>query len=151
MFCSGFNAKFKIFPFNILLCFRIPILIISLKFHTNTYFGEFKGRQFSLQANNNTLHINNNTNGAFTQKMAGIRDYFLSFRKGMELFGSCINTFINSVLLLIVYILGIGLTSIISKITGKKFLDTKLDKNAKSYWVDLNLSTQKINEYYRQF
>jgi len=50
-----------------------------------------------------------------------------------------------------VYIVGVGITSIISKISGKKFLDTKQSKEKESYWVDLNLKKKKFEEYYKQY
>jgi hypothetical protein len=83
--------------------------------------------------------------------MVRIKNNLRSFKNGMGLFGSCITFFINSLLLSFVYFFGFGLTSIISKIFGKSFIDKSIDKNKESYWVDLNLSTQKLNEYYRQF
>lgn len=77
--------------------------------------------------------------------------FFQGFLEGQKLFGESISIIINCVLLSIVYIFGIGLTSIFAKLFGNKFLDLKPDKNLKSYWLDLNLSTKPIKEYLRQF
>jgi len=52
---------------------------------------------------------------------------------------------INSILLTIVYIIGIGLTSFLAKLTGKKFLGQK--RGTQSYWRDI----KDDNNYYRQF
>ena len=66
----------------------------------------------------------------------------------MKDFGEGISIVVNSVLLLIVYIIGIGITSIIARITGKDFLDKKKEN---SYWSDLNLGKKPKEEYFRQF
>lgn len=71
------------------------------------------------------------------------------FKKGTETFGHSIITLVNCILLLFVYIFGVGLTSIVAKIVGKKFLEPEI--KGKSYWSDLKLKKKKIDEYYRQF
>ncbi len=83
--------------------------------------------------------------------MSNIRQFFKGFKKGTNNFGKCIVTIINSVLLLIAYLFGIGLTSIFAKLIGKHFLRTKISKTAKSYWSDLNPKKKPVEEYYRQF
>jgi hypothetical protein len=70
-------------------------------------------------------------------------------KKGMKDFGHNLATIINTVLLFIVYIIGVGITAIIAKLAGKHFLDIKGEKP--SYWSDLNLKKKPIEEYYRQF
>ena len=53
--------------------------------------------------------------------------FFLSgFKEGMRQFGQTISIIINSGLLLIVYFIGIGFTSIIAKLFHKHFLDLNL-------------------------
>ncbi|MFH0936637.1 MAG: hypothetical protein V1815_03100 [Candidatus Woesearchaeota archaeon] len=73
------------------------------------------------------------------------------FLRGQKKFGENISIVINSILLTIVYFIGIGLTSIFAKIFNKHFLDLKLRKNEKTYWEDLNLTKKSMKEYYRQF
>ena len=73
------------------------------------------------------------------------------FQKGMNAFGQCIAIIINSVLLTLVYFIGIGITAIICKIFRKQFLDLKPDKNAITYWSDIDLKKRPIKEHYRQF
>ncbi len=73
------------------------------------------------------------------------------FRKGMELFAKSIAVFVNSVLLSVVYFLGVGITTVLAKLFKKKFLKTKLDKESDTYWQDFDLKKKKIGEYYRQF
>lgn len=76
--------------------------------------------------------------------------FFTGFKDGMKNFGTTISIIVNSILLFIVYIVGVGLTFLFSKIFRKKFLDTK-PENVKSYWKELNLKNQTKEECYRQF
>ena len=84
-------------------------------------------------------------------KMKSLNQFIKGFKEGMKLFGDRIAIIVNSGLLLIVYIVGIGLTSIASRLVGKRFLEKKLSKNKESYWDDLNLKKKPVEEYYRQF
>lgn len=77
--------------------------------------------------------------------------FFKGLKKGQKFFGDVIAGLINSVLLSIVYFLGIGLTSIFAKVLGKEFLELYPDKNAKTYWTDLDSGKKPIKEYFRQF
>jgi len=81
--------------------------------------------------------------------MNELKQFFRGFKKGMASFGQSISLLINTILLAFVYLLGVGFTSIVAKIVGKRFLDTKLKKG--TYWSDLNLKKKPIEEYYRQF
>jgi large-conductance mechanosensitive channel len=81
--------------------------------------------------------------------MAKIKDIFEEFMEGSRIFGELISAIINLILLSTVYFIGVGLTSIIARISGKRFLDNKLSN--KSYWKELNLTTRPFEEYYRQF
>ena len=67
----------------------------------------------------------------------------------MHLFGQNVALIINTALLSFAYVFGVGLTSIVAKITGKRFLDMKQGKE--SYWKPLNLKKKSMEEYYRQF
>ena len=78
-------------------------------------------------------------------------NFFKGLKKGFEEFGHLISGIVNSLLLTVVYILGVGLTSIVAKIVGKKFLERKLYRLRSSYWGDLNLRKQKKEDYLRQF
>ena len=81
--------------------------------------------------------------------MKAINQFLIGFKKGMGNFGQNIALIINTILLTLVYLIGIGLTSILAKIVGKHFLEMKLSKD--TYWSDLNLKKKSIEEYYRQF
>jgi len=76
--------------------------------------------------------------------------FFKGFQKGMKDFGFLLPHIINSVLLFVVYLVGVGLTSLVAKLVGKHFLELS-QSNTDSYWTDLNLKKKKKEEYYRQF
>lgn len=80
-----------------------------------------------------------------------IKEFVEGYKKGQKNFGDNISTIINSILLTLVYILGIGLTSIFAKIFKKHFLSLKIDKNKMTYWEDLNLSNKTMGDCYKQF
>lgn len=72
--------------------------------------------------------------------------------EGMHLFGQNIALIINTILLTVVYVFGVGLTSLIAKVAGRHFLETKMKKGEKeSYWKGLNLGKKAVDEHYRQF
>ncbi|HDY67895.1 MAG TPA: hypothetical protein ENH85_08910 [Candidatus Scalindua sp.] len=71
-------------------------------------------------------------------------------KKGMKYFGVVVSSIINSVLLLFIYLFGVGLTALIAKISGKNFLEIKI-LNRSSYWSNLDLTKKPIKEYYNQF
>ena len=75
--------------------------------------------------------------------------FFNGLKEGMKEFGQNITIIVNSILLGIVYIIGVGPTSIVAKIFGKKFLQNNLEEN--TYWTDLNLEKETKEKYYRQF
>jgi len=72
------------------------------------------------------------------------------FRRGMKNFSYNIALIVNTISLSFVYIIGVGITSIIAKLVRKHFLELKLSKKD-SYWSKLNLKKRPINHYYRQF
>jgi len=69
--------------------------------------------------------------------------------KGMKEFSQIITTIVNSILLSAVYILGIGLTSVVAKVMKKDFMNLK--KKSDTYWTDLNLKKRPFEKYLRQF
>lgn len=79
------------------------------------------------------------------------RPFFLGFKEGMHLFSSRISLLVNSILLFLVYIIGVGFSSVVGRIIGKQFLTLHLDKKAATYWEHLDLKKKSIKEYYRQF
>ncbi len=78
-----------------------------------------------------------------------MKQFITGLKKGMKLFGESLSTVVNTILLLIVYVIGVGLSAVIAKLFKKHFLDFTHDK--KSYWSDLNLKKKTMKDYYRQF
>ena len=82
--------------------------------------------------------------------MDGIIIFFKGFYKGIKNFGSGVVNITNFILLIPVYFIGIGFSSIFAKITGKSFLDLK-KKKQKSYWVDKKNKKPSKEDCYNQF
>ena len=76
--------------------------------------------------------------------MSSIKIFIEGLKEGKKYFENSLSALINSILLSIVYFIGIGITSIIGKSLGKSFL------NNKTGWQSLNLGNN-LNDYYRQF
>ena len=68
----------------------------------------------------------------------------------VEHFSKAISNIVNFILLLIVYIIGIGAVSIVMKLLGNHFLDIK-KQNRKTNWHDHKLTKQRLEKYYRAF
>ena len=83
--------------------------------------------------------------------MSKLKQFFIGFKKGIRDFGHNLTLIVNSILLSIVYCIGIGVTSIIAKIFRRHFLETKTSEEKETYWSDLDLKTRPIEDYYRQF
>lgn len=79
------------------------------------------------------------------------REFFSGFKKGFISFGQNIGLIVNVILLSFVYIVGVGLTSIVAKIVGKHFIENKISKEATTYWTELNIKKREIEKYYKQF
>jgi len=77
-------------------------------------------------------------------------NFFNGFKEGMKMFGNTLSTLANTLLLTIVYIFGIGLTSIYAKIRGKSFLRLNRE-SSDSYWEDLHLGKKPLSSYYKQY
>ena len=75
---------------------------------------------------------------------------FKEFRKGMEDFTKIIVNVVNFILLSIAYVLGVGLTAVIAKLSKKTFIDTKKHQK-ESYWIEEEIKTEAKEKYYRQF
>lgn len=84
--------------------------------------------------------------------MSGFLKGFVSgFKRGQKKFGDSIAAIVNTVLLTVVYVIGVGFTTLFAKIARKEFLEMKTSESTKSYWTELNLGTRKKEDYYRQF
>ena len=74
--------------------------------------------------------------------------FFAGFKQGFRNFSNVVTDTINFILLFVVYIVGIGSVSLVSKLFGKHFLDLK---SSGSSWVIRKLKKRPIEEYYRMF
>ena len=78
--------------------------------------------------------------------------FFKGFYTGMKTFGESVIDVTNFIFLLPVYLLGVGVTSIIAKIFGRHFLNLKKkDKKAKTYWEVKENKKPKNEELFREF
>lgn len=76
--------------------------------------------------------------------------FIKGFKKGFGKPGHIIADLINTLLLLPVYFIGVGITSLIAKLFKKHFLDISPSKKD-TYWKDLDIKKRPIEKYYRQF
>ncbi len=79
------------------------------------------------------------------------KNFYKGFKEGRDYFSSLTSAIVNSVLLSVVYFIGIGFTSIFAKIFGKNFLDLKHKNDMNSYWEELNLEKKENAYYFKQF
>ena len=79
------------------------------------------------------------------------KEFFSGFKKGFLNFGHNIGLIVNAILLSFVYIVGVGLTAIAARLVGKKFFETKLEKDSETYWNELNIKKRETEKYYKQF
>ena len=97
-------------------------------------------------------HLTPNYTNLESDFLARKLKYFLrGFHRGIKDFSSSMSIIINIILLTVVYLIGIGVTSLFAKLVRKHFLDLKIKKEAHTYWSDLNLTRRPNEEYYRQF
>lgn len=78
-----------------------------------------------------------------------MNEFIEGLRTGIKRFGEYVSTIINAVLLFIVYIIGVGITSMGAKIFRKHFLDKEMSNT--SYWSTLDVKKEHMERYYRQF
>ena len=55
------------------------------------------------------------------------RDFLNGLKEGNRMFGEDIASVINFILLTFVYLFGVGITSMIAKLSGKNFLEIKME------------------------
>ena len=79
-----------------------------------------------------------------------IKKIWAEIKSILEQISKAISNVVNFVLLLIVYLIGIGIVSISMKIFGKHFLELK-KPSKKSNWREHKLAKQPLESYYRTF
>lgn len=72
-----------------------------------------------------------------------------NFYYGMKQFGENIALIINSILLFIVYFIGVGITKIFALLAGNKRIKVLL-RAKESYWTPYKMG-ESFDSYYRQF
>jgi len=77
--------------------------------------------------------------------------FIAGFRSGLKSYGHTISILINTVLLLVTYLVGVGITSIVARLVGKKFLDNKKKPRQQTFWIKTTMGTGSKKDYYRQF
>ena len=82
--------------------------------------------------------------------MKSIKRFFRGFKEGFQVFGHVVAGTVNFVLLLVIYVFGIGVTSVIAKATGKRFMDTK-NTVKETYYISRKIEKEKLENYFRQF
>ena len=85
-----------------------------------------------------------------TEKMNEIKNFFSGAKDGFREFSHTINNAVTFVLLLAVYIFGIGIVSIFSKLAGKHHLELKKTAS-KSSWHEHKVTKEPIEKYFRTF
>lgn len=73
-----------------------------------------------------------------------------SFLDGSKSFGTIITNIINTVLLLIIYFVGIGLAALIVRITKQELMNIS-NKRKHSYYKNELTEKGNLEEYYKQF
>ena len=76
-------------------------------------------------------------------------DFLKGFKDGFKEFGLRINSGITGSIMVFVYFIGVGLTSIFGKLSKKKFLDINPKKD--SYWIDIEDTEKTLEDYRRSF
>jgi|TARA_B100002003_G_C14010311_1_gene487446 hypothetical protein len=74
--------------------------------------------------------------------------FFTGFKNGFQAFGHHIAHLVNFILLTGVYIIAVGPTKLIAKLSGKHFLITKMRK---TNWVKRENKEESYDDYLRSF
>lgn len=82
--------------------------------------------------------------------MKMLKEFFIGFKSGQKSFGETLGIILNSILLTLVYFIGVGLTFLFMRILKKRLLEKKIN-GSKSYWTNLKLTKQPMANYFRQF
>ncbi|MFH1408784.1 MAG: hypothetical protein ABIH34_02665 [Nanoarchaeota archaeon] len=80
-----------------------------------------------------------------------IRAWFSDLGSGFRSFGETIMVIVNTLLLSVVYLFGVGITSLIARLSGKQFLALKTDEKEKSYYEVPPSKKKSTEDSYRQF
>jgi uncharacterized protein YqhQ len=82
--------------------------------------------------------------------MSKFEIFFKGLMEGFRSFQHTLTNIVNFILLLIVYIFGIGIVAVISKLFRKHYLGL-IKEGDKSNWKENKLTKQPLEKYYRMF
>ena len=78
------------------------------------------------------------------------KEFVNGFKTGFKDFGESVKKTVNYVFLLIAYLIGVGISSLLfRRLAGKEFLPLKIKKE--SNWTEEEIGTEDKEQYYRQF
>jgi len=79
-----------------------------------------------------------------------LSDFAGGFRHGFADFGHGVSYVVNFLLLSVVYVIGVGAVSLLTKAFGKKYMDFGFKKSS-SYYTEKNMGGGSAEDYLRQF
>lgn len=80
-----------------------------------------------------------------------VPEFFKSFGQGLHEFGETVSIVFTTVLLTGVFVIGVGLTWLTSRVAGKYFLETSISKERSTYWVSFDFDPSDHERLHRQF
>ncbi|HZX11909.1 MAG TPA: hypothetical protein VFE88_00425 [Candidatus Nanoarchaeia archaeon] len=81
--------------------------------------------------------------------MERIKLFFSGWKQGMHTFGETIAVIINTLLLTVIFVVGIGFVAVCAKIGRKRFLNMKnSEKEKETYWEEVKIGGEKNKEEY---
>jgi len=78
-----------------------------------------------------------------------MKHFIKGFKDGLKYLGENINFLVNCFLFSIIYLIGVGLTSVFLKIFRKHLLELSIGR--KTYWEKMVADDKEKNNYYNQF
>lgn len=72
------------------------------------------------------------------------------FRHGFKSFGMIVTNIVNTVLLLLIYFVGVGFAALITRITSQKLMSVE-KKKTNSYYKVNKTEKQNIEDFYKQY
>ncbi|MAF37092.1 hypothetical protein CL622_08315 [archaeon] len=76
--------------------------------------------------------------------------FLIGIKDGIHAFGEAISLVVNTILLFVAYVVGIGFVAIIAKIKKKHFLRMEIEQTQSSYWEDIEQNNLSLKSCYRQ-
>jgi len=85
------------------------------------------------------------------KKQGSVALFFVGTQQGIKSFGENIQTLVNTLLLSIVYFVGVGIAWLMCKLSKRTFFAEKPRPEATTYWEPMDLKKRPMEEYRRQF